>query len=118
MTATRHRTRIDPTDPEKINDRAGGSGGRAGGSTLQARMTNPAYVLPTAIRGIGTLFPAIRDPRSAIRDPRSAIGESGLAQDLAEIVALRTCQTDGFGACVHGERVNTTIREPAGTTWG
>jgi AhpD family alkylhydroperoxidase len=59
---------------------------------MQARMKNPAYVLPGAMKGIGTLF--------------HAIGESGLAQDVAEIVGLRASQINGCGACVHGHVAN------------
>ncbi|MFB7932978.1 MULTISPECIES: carboxymuconolactone decarboxylase family protein [Streptomyces] len=59
---------------------------------MQARMTNPAYVLPGAMKGIGTLF--------------QAIGEGGLGQELAEIVGLRASQINGCGACVHGHTVN------------
>ncbi|MGI5426352.1 carboxymuconolactone decarboxylase family protein [Streptomyces sp. CA-179760] len=59
---------------------------------MQARMTNPAYVLPGAMKGIGTLF--------------QAIGEGGLGQELAEMVGLRASQINGCGACVHGHTVN------------
>ncbi|MFE9030261.1 carboxymuconolactone decarboxylase family protein [Streptomyces iakyrus] len=59
---------------------------------MQARMTNPAYVLSGAMKGIGTLF--------------QAIGEGGLAQDVAEIVGLRASQINGCGACVHGHVAN------------
>ncbi|GAA2597573.1 MULTISPECIES: carboxymuconolactone decarboxylase family protein [Streptomyces] len=59
---------------------------------MQARMTNPAYVLPGAMKGIGGIF--------------QAIGESGLRQELAEIVGLRASQINGCGACVHGHTVN------------
>ncbi|MFJ8719227.1 carboxymuconolactone decarboxylase family protein [Streptomyces violaceus] len=59
---------------------------------MQARMTNPAYVLPGAMKGIGSIF--------------QAIGESGLRQELAEIVGLRASQINGCGACVHGHTVN------------
>ncbi|CAM5698806.1 carboxymuconolactone decarboxylase family protein [Streptomyces purpurascens] len=59
---------------------------------MQARMTNPAYVLPGAMKGIGGIF--------------QAIGEGGLRQELAEIVGLRTSQINGCGACVHGHTVN------------
>ncbi|MEV7991424.1 carboxymuconolactone decarboxylase family protein [Streptomyces sp. NPDC086077] len=55
---------------------------------MQARMTNPAYVLPGALKGIGTLF--------------QAIGESGLDQEVAELVGLRVSQINGCAACVHG----------------
>ncbi|MFH0516539.1 carboxymuconolactone decarboxylase family protein [Streptomyces sp. M41] len=66
---------------------------------MQARMTNPAYVLPQALKGIGTLF--------------QAIGESGLSQEVAEIVGLRASQINGCGACVHG---HTTNLRKAGTS--
>ncbi|GGX25946.1 carboxymuconolactone decarboxylase family protein [Streptomyces lomondensis] len=59
---------------------------------MRARMKNPAYVLPGAMKGIGTLF--------------QSIGEGGLRQDLAEIVGLRASQINGCGACVHGHTVN------------
>jgi AhpD family alkylhydroperoxidase len=59
---------------------------------MQARMTNPAYVLPGAMKGIGSIF--------------QAIGEGGLHQELAEIVGLRASQINGCGACVHGHTVN------------
>ncbi|WP_328339630.1 carboxymuconolactone decarboxylase family protein [Streptomyces violaceus] len=59
---------------------------------MRARMTNPAYVLPGAMKGIGGIF--------------QAIGESGLRQELAEIVGLRASQINGCGACVHGHTVN------------
>ncbi|MFF7313008.1 carboxymuconolactone decarboxylase family protein [Streptomyces sp. NPDC008137] len=59
---------------------------------MQARMTNPAYVLTGAMKGIGGIF--------------QAIGEGGLPQELAEIVGLRASQINGCGACVHGHTVN------------
>ncbi|MGW0614081.1 carboxymuconolactone decarboxylase family protein [Streptomyces sp. NPDC002788] len=59
---------------------------------MQARMKNPAFVLPGAMKGIATLF--------------QAIGEGGLRQDLAEIVGLRASQINGCGACVHGHTAN------------
>ncbi|WP_329051028.1 carboxymuconolactone decarboxylase family protein [Streptomyces violaceus] len=59
---------------------------------MRARMTNPAYVLPGAMKGIGGIF--------------QAIGESGLRQELAEIVGLRASQINGCGACVHGHTAN------------
>lgn len=55
---------------------------------MKARMTNPAYVLPGAMKGIGTLF--------------HAVGESGLSPELAELVGLRASQINGCGACVYG----------------
>lgn len=59
---------------------------------MKARMTNPAYVLPGALKGIGTMF--------------QAIGESGLSHELTEIVGLRASQINGCGACVHGHVAN------------
>ncbi|CAM5701710.1 carboxymuconolactone decarboxylase family protein [Streptomyces aurantiogriseus] len=59
---------------------------------MQARMKNPAYVLPGALKGIGTIF--------------QAIGEGGLPQELAEIVGLRASQINGCSACVHGHVQN------------
>ncbi|GHI05695.1 alkylhydroperoxidase [Streptomyces cellostaticus] len=59
---------------------------------MQARMTNPAYVLPAALKGIGSVF--------------QGIGEGGLPQELAEIVGLRASQINGCSACVHGHTVN------------
>ncbi|MET8244591.1 carboxymuconolactone decarboxylase family protein [Streptomyces sp. NPDC005202] len=59
---------------------------------MQARMKNPAYVLPTAMKGIGSII--------------QAIGEGGLPQELAEIVGLRASQINGCSACVHGHTVN------------
>ena len=59
---------------------------------MRARMTNPAYVLPNAIKGVGTLL--------------QAIGEGGLPQELVEIVGLRASQVNGCSACVHGHIAN------------
>ncbi|MEU9989011.1 carboxymuconolactone decarboxylase family protein [Streptomyces sp. NPDC048045] len=59
---------------------------------MQARMTNPAHVLPGALKGIGTIF--------------QAIGEGGLPEELAEIVGLRASQINGCSACVHGHTAN------------
>ncbi|WP_371669755.1 carboxymuconolactone decarboxylase family protein [Streptomyces sp. NBC_00289] len=59
---------------------------------MKARMTNPAYVLPGALKGIGTLF--------------QAIGESGLSQEMTELVGLRASQVNGCSACVHGHVLN------------
>ncbi|MGW2823313.1 carboxymuconolactone decarboxylase family protein [Streptomyces sp. NPDC001443] len=59
---------------------------------MQARMKNPAYVLAGALKGIGSLT--------------QAIGESGLSQELSEIVGLRASQVNGCSACVHGHTVN------------
>jgi AhpD family alkylhydroperoxidase len=59
---------------------------------MQARMKNPAYVLPGALKGIGTMF--------------QAIGEGGLPEELAELVGLRASQINGCSACVHGHVQN------------
>ncbi|MFF8969843.1 carboxymuconolactone decarboxylase family protein [Streptomyces sp. NPDC014995] len=55
---------------------------------MQARMKNPAYILPGAAKGVGMLL--------------QAIGEGGLPRELAEIVGLRASQINGCSACVHG----------------
>ncbi|MGW7208042.1 carboxymuconolactone decarboxylase family protein [Streptomyces sp. NPDC054837] len=59
---------------------------------MKARMTNPAYVLPGAMNGIGTIF--------------RSIGESGLDQELSELVGLRVSQINGCSACVHAHVLN------------
>ncbi|WP_367321417.1 carboxymuconolactone decarboxylase family protein [Streptomyces sp. HUAS ZL42] len=59
---------------------------------MQARMTNPAYVLPGALKGIGGIF--------------QAVGESGLSQELQEIAGLRASQINGCSACVHSHVQN------------
>jgi AhpD family alkylhydroperoxidase len=55
-------------------------------------MKNAAFVLPGAMKGIGTTF--------------QAIGEGGLRQDVAELSGLRASRINGCGACVHGHTVN------------
>ncbi|SDI95926.1 alkylhydroperoxidase AhpD family core domain-containing protein [Actinokineospora alba] len=59
---------------------------------MQARMKNPAFVLPDAIKGIGTMF--------------KAINQGGISHELQEIVGLRTSQINGCGACVHAHTQN------------
>ena len=59
---------------------------------MQARMTNVASVLPTTLKGIGTLI--------------QGIGEGGLPEELAEIVGLRASQINGCSACVHAHTAN------------
>ncbi|MEU5315224.1 carboxymuconolactone decarboxylase family protein [Streptomyces sp. NPDC021056] len=59
---------------------------------MKARMTNPGYVLPGAMNGIGTIF--------------QSIGESGLDQELSELVGLRVSQINGCSACVHAHVLN------------
>ncbi|MFF3333317.1 carboxymuconolactone decarboxylase family protein [Streptomyces sp. NPDC002888] len=59
---------------------------------MQARMQNPANVLPGAMKGIGSLL--------------QAIGEGDLPQEVAEIVGLRASQINGCSACVHAHTQN------------
>ncbi|QCX77966.1 Alkyl hydroperoxide reductase AhpD [Streptomyces sp. YIM 121038] len=59
---------------------------------MQARMKNPAYVLPDSLKGIGTMM--------------QAIAESGLPQELQEIVGLRASQINGCSACIHSHTAN------------
>jgi AhpD family alkylhydroperoxidase len=55
---------------------------------MEARMKNPAYVLPDTMKGIGSLV--------------KAIGQGDLSEELQEIVAMRASQINGCSACVHG----------------
>lgn len=55
---------------------------------MEARMTNPAYVLPSAMEGVGGLL--------------QAVNEGDLAHELQELVALRASQINGCGVGVHG----------------
>ncbi|MFF8599079.1 carboxymuconolactone decarboxylase family protein [Streptomyces sp. NPDC015232] len=59
---------------------------------IQARMKNPAYVLPDGLKGIGSVF--------------KAVAGGGLAPELQEIVALRASQINGCSACVHAHHAN------------
>lgn len=59
---------------------------------MQARMKNPAYVLPDGLKGIGSLF--------------KAVNQGGITQQLQEIVGLRASQINGCSACVHAHTVN------------
>ncbi|MFD9904470.1 carboxymuconolactone decarboxylase family protein [Streptomyces sp. NPDC059063] len=59
---------------------------------MQARMKNPAFVLPDGMKGIGSIM--------------KAIAESGLPQELQEIVGLRASQINGCSACIHGHTQN------------
>ncbi|MER7547480.1 carboxymuconolactone decarboxylase family protein [Actinomadura sp.] len=70
---------------------------------MEARMKNPAHVLPSAMEGIGGLI--------------QAVNEGGLTHELQELVSLRTSQINGCGACAHGH-VHNLIRagEPAERT--
>ena len=53
---------------------------------MQARMTNPAMVLPDAMQPIQALF--------------EAISKGGVPQSTLELVHLRTSQINGCSACV------------------
>ncbi len=53
---------------------------------MEARMKNPAHVLPDVMTGIQTIF--------------KGINSSGISQELQEIVGLRTSQINGCSACV------------------
>lgn len=53
---------------------------------MEARMKNPAYVLPDTMTGIQTIF--------------KGIYQGGVSQELLELVALRTSQINGCSACV------------------
>ncbi|MET8863751.1 carboxymuconolactone decarboxylase family protein [Nonomuraea sp. NPDC004580] len=54
---------------------------------MRARMTNPAYVLPGGMKGIGAIF--------------KAVNEGGISHEVQELVGLRASQINGCGACVH-----------------
>ncbi|MEV4571500.1 carboxymuconolactone decarboxylase family protein [Nonomuraea sp. NPDC049419] len=54
---------------------------------MRARMTNPAYVLPGGMKGIGAIF--------------KAVNEGGISHEVQEFVGLRASQINGCGACVH-----------------
>ena len=55
---------------------------------MQARMTNPAKVLPDALKGIQTL--------------QKATSKGGVPQQTLELVHLRASQINGCSACVAG----------------
>lgn len=59
---------------------------------MQARMTNPAYVLPDGMKGIGAIF--------------KGINTGGISHELQEIVGLRASQINGCSACVHAHNAN------------
>ncbi len=59
---------------------------------MQSRMTNPAFVLPDGMKGIGSIF--------------KAINSGGISHQLQEIVGLRASQINGCSACVHAHNVN------------
>ena len=53
---------------------------------MQARMNNPAYVLPDAVKAINLLYKAAHS--------------SGVPAELLELVHLRASQINGCGPCV------------------
>lgn len=59
---------------------------------MEARMKNPAYVLPDALKGIQNIF--------------KGINSSGLSQELQELVGLRVSQINGCSACVYAHVQN------------
>ncbi|RSN67790.1 alkylhydroperoxidase [Actinomadura sp. WAC 06369] len=59
---------------------------------MQARMTNPAFVLPDGMKGIGAIF--------------KAVNQGGISHELQEIVGLRASQINGCSACVHAHHAN------------
>src|SRR3954470_22664746 len=59
---------------------------------MRARMTNPAYVLPDGMKGIGAIF--------------KAINQGGISPELQEVVGLRASQINGCSACVHAHNQN------------
>ena len=61
-------------------------------SAVHARMKNPAFVLPDAMKGIGSIF--------------KAVNAAGLSHELQEIVALRVSQINGCSACVFSHNQN------------
>ncbi len=67
---------------------------------MQARMTNPAFVLPDGMKGIGAIF--------------KAVNQGGISHELQEIVGLRASQINGCSACVHAHHANLVkAGEPA-----
>lgn len=59
---------------------------------MQARMRNPAFVLPDALKGVGNL--------------NKAVNSAGVSHELQELVALRASQINGCSACVHAHVQN------------
>ncbi|MEO3790555.1 carboxymuconolactone decarboxylase family protein [Nonomuraea sp. B10E15] len=59
---------------------------------MEARMKNPAFVLPETMKGIQAVY--------------QGINQGGAPGELLEIVALRTSQINGCGACVHAHVQN------------
>ncbi|TDD10262.1 carboxymuconolactone decarboxylase family protein [Nonomuraea deserti] len=59
---------------------------------MEARMKNPAFVLPETMKGIQSIY--------------KGINQGGAPSELLEIVALRASQINGCGACVHAHIQN------------
>ncbi|GAA3252741.1 carboxymuconolactone decarboxylase family protein [Nonomuraea helvata] len=59
---------------------------------MQARMKNPAYVLPDGLTGIQTLL--------------KSVYSAGASQEVLELTALRASQINGCSACVHSHLRN------------
>ena len=71
---------------------------------MQARMTNPAEILPDATKGIQNIY--------------KAIGQSGTDGKILELVHLRASQINGCGACVDmGGRAATKSGETPERLW-
>jgi AhpD family alkylhydroperoxidase len=56
--------------------------------TTNPRMSNPAFVIPEAFKGIGQLL--------------AAVGKGGVPTRTLELVGLRASQLNGCSACVQG----------------
>ncbi|NUS73017.1 MAG: carboxymuconolactone decarboxylase family protein [Corynebacteriales bacterium] len=59
---------------------------------MQARMKNPATVLPDALKGIGSIM--------------KATYKGGVSPELLELVSLRVSQINGCSACVYSHVQN------------
>ncbi|MFG6202050.1 carboxymuconolactone decarboxylase family protein [Nonomuraea sp. JJY05] len=59
---------------------------------MRARMTNPAFVPPGAMTGIGAIF--------------TAVDQGGIPHELQETVGRRAGQINGCSACVHAHTQN------------
>ncbi|WP_040406216.1 carboxymuconolactone decarboxylase family protein [Amycolatopsis nigrescens] len=55
---------------------------------MTARMTNPAMILPEAMKGVGSFL--------------NAISTGGVPDETLELVNLRASQINGCSPCVHG----------------
>ncbi|WP_245679329.1 carboxymuconolactone decarboxylase family protein [Actinomadura hibisca] len=63
-------------------------------------MTNPAFVLPDAMKGIGGIF--------------KAVNAGGVSPELQEIVGLRISQINGCSACVYAHHANLVKADQSG----